>query len=176
MTTLSAIWAWFSALGWIGKLTAGLGALTPLAALNPLMSILTVIWTAIKTVIGWIFEGFQNVIAHPVTLSIVVIAFIGGMWSQHDLDKRKIESYKIDAQNIAKKVQGAADVEKAKAAAAIAARDAAKMLPLFEPNITVAPLASSVAVPPIALNPSRPDFVRPNKVRGRAKCDAVFCF
>jgi len=185
MSYFLAAWAWFSGLGWIAKITAGATALVPLAALNPVMSILGVIWNTITTVVGWIFDGVQNVIAHPVTLSIVACAFVGGMWTQHDLDKKKIESYKIDAQNIAKKVQGAVDVEKAKAEAAIRARDAAKIQPLIDPEaFTLAPVSPvnadhpvKASAPTIALNPARPDFVRPgNKNRSRAKCDAVFCF
>lgn len=181
MSFLATAWAWFTGLSWMGKIGSGIAALTPLAALNPIMSILAVAWTAIKTVLMWIFDGFQNVVAHPVTLSIVLLAYVGGMWSQHDLDKRQIESYKIDAQNIAKKVRGAEDVEEQKAKAAIAARDAAKMLPLFEPDAQVSPVNADhpvkASAPTIALNPARPDSVRPgNKNRGRAKCDAVFCF
>lgn len=186
MTFLATAWAWFSGLGWIAKIGTGLAALTPLAALNPIMGILAWCWNIITTVMGWIFEGFQNVIAHPVTLSIVVLAYIGGMWMQHDLDKRKIESYKIEAQNIAKKAEGVYNVEKAKAAAAIAARDAAKIQPLMDPEAfdIVAPVSPvnadhpvKASVPTIALDPTRPDFVRPgNTNHRRAKCDAVFCF
>jgi len=185
MTFLATAWAWFSGLGWIAKIGTGLAALTPLAALNPIMGILAWCWNIITTVMGWIFEGVQNVIAHPVTLSIVVLAYIGGMWMQHDLDKRKIESYKIEAQNVAAKVEGQRDVEKQKAAAAIAARDAAKIQPLLDPEaFTLAPVSPvnadhpvKTSAPTIALNPARPDFVRPgNKNRSRAKCDAVFCF
>ena len=174
MTYLAAAWAWFTGLSIIAKLGGGVAAL---GILSPVMSALTFVWTAVKAILTWIFDGFQNVVAHPVTLSIVMLAFLGGLWTQHDLDKRKIESYKIDAQNIAKKVQGAKDVEDAKAKAAIAARDAAKMLPLFEPNVVVTTVApGKPTAPPIALDTTPDRLRKPAAIRRGSKCDAVFCF
>jgi hypothetical protein len=176
MTYLAAAWAWVMGLSWFGKAAAGL------TVLSPLLGVVGYIWNAVVTVANWVFQGLELCLTHPVVLSVVAGAFFGGMFVEHKLNAKQIESYKIDAQNVAKKVQGAVDVEKAKAEAAIHARDAAKAqpLPLIDPEAftVVAPVvAPKASAPTIALNPARPDSVRkPAAVRSRAKCDAVFCF
>jgi hypothetical protein len=170
MTYLAAAWAWFTGLSIVAKVGGGVAAL---GILSPVTSALTFVWTVLKAIITWIFDGFQNVVAHPVTLSIVMLAWLGGLYQGIEWDKHKVAMAKMQAAVLVKKVQGAADVETAKAKAAIAAREAAKTLPLIEP---IVPVVAPASVPTVALDPARPDSVRPNKVRSRPKCTAMFCF
>lgn len=180
MSYLAAAWAWFSALGWVAKAGTVLTALSPgLAFLGPIGTLVGMVWTAVTTVVSWVFQGLQVVITNPVVLSVVVLFYVGGRWQQHHVDLAKIEAAHIEAQNVAKKVEGAYAVERARADEAIKARDAAKALPLLEPNVVVTTDHPVKAVaPPLALDPkpTAAELRQAKRARVGAKCDAVFCF
>src|ERR1043166_887429 len=102
------------------------GKAAAFATLGPVGSVLSVVWTGFKMVVSWVWQGLELCITHPVAWLIVGIGFFAGVHYGKAWDAHLVAKAKTETQTIVSKVQGAADVEKAKAEAAIRARDAAK--------------------------------------------------
>lgn len=177
--SFAAILAWAKGLSLFAKVTGGLGTVAGLGFLGPFGTVFGFLSKAIKTLISWVWEALELTLTHPVILTLLLASFWGGAHVRGQWDKHTVAAAKQQAATLVAEVKGAANVEKQKAAAAIAARDAAKALSLFEPQVTINadhPLKASV--PAVALNTAKPGGVRKpaDPVRSRPKCDAVFCF
>ncbi len=161
-----------------GVASSAVGGLALFGWLGPFAPVVAAVGKLIKTVIGWLWEAFQLACSHPAVWALVFLGYAGGRWHQHSYDHHVIEAAKINATTLQKKIEGASDVDAAKAKAAIAAREAAKSLPLFEPPGAVIggvpPPTKPAETHPVA--DAKPDGLRDgNKVRRRPKCESLFC-
>lgn len=120
--SIAGIVAWVKALGLMARLS---GWVSVIPALGPL-GILSAAWRALAAVCTAFFEGISICVANPVVLTVIVVAFGGGVWAGIDFTKHKVEVANANVTTIKRQWKDADDAAERRLASAMAAREAAE--------------------------------------------------
>lgn len=119
-------------------------------ALGPIGTVLGGLWKSLLTLVRWVWEAIQVVATRPVVLILLVLVLAYGFRLGIRVDRYLVTRAETETQTLKDQIEAAHETDKARADAAIAARDAAKrdVLPLFGPPVQPPPQSVVVSTPP----------------------------
>ena len=92
----------------------------------PAVGIFSAVWGALVAVVKAFFEGISICFANPVVLTVLVVAFGGGVWAGIDWSKHKVEVANAKVTALQQQWKEAEDTSERRLGAAMAAREAAE--------------------------------------------------
>jgi len=130
--------------GLVTKVMAAFGGIATLGFLGPFAPFAAAALSIVGSLIKWTWEGLVNVITHPVTLTIVLAAWLHGDWHGKKSDAQEVAVAKAQVTKLVKAQKDSNHAEELRAAAARAAAELEENKPVPPP---AAPAASAAAVP-----------------------------
>lgn len=106
----------------LGASTAGLS----LVSVVPGVGIFAAVWRALKGICTAFFEGISVCVSNPVVLTVVAVAYAGGVWQGIRWDLHKVRVANAKVQEIQQQWKAAEDAAERRLAGAMAARKTAE--------------------------------------------------